>query len=204
MSPLIQKRSLSELLLTLTKVKDPAKKIRLDDFFRRLMQTSHIKDIILTYRAPEKCMSHPCYVEKQTTFQNFVKSSNSELFFTSLENHPEFLINLLQEDKNSIDMLFGLMSHEFGIKIMRTFIKLYKDHPDSEVLYCNEIKEQLAKGLANKDSVVQMRFMELIVTVAALSEKNFEFMKSNGILHNAVGLYDTKDILLKLNVAEVI
>lgn len=29
-------------------------------------------------------------------------------------------------------------------------------------------------------------------------------MKGNGLLHRAVELYDTKDILLKLNVAEVI
>jgi hypothetical protein len=101
-------------------------------------------------------------------------------------------------------MLFGLMSHEYGIKVMRTLIKLYKNFPNCEVLYSGAVREELVKGLANKDSIIQMRFMELIVTVATFSEKAFEFMKGSGLLHRAVELYDTKDILLKLNVAEVI
>jgi len=50
---------------------------------------------------------------------------------------------------------------------------------------------------------VQMRFMELIVRVATLNEKSFEFVKSSGLLHQAVELYNTPDVLLKLNIAEV-
>lgn len=108
---------------------------------------------------------------------------------------------MLQEDAGSIAMLFALMSHEYGIKVMRTLIKLYKNFPNCEVLYSGAVREELVKGLANKDSIIQMRFMELIVTVATFSEKAFEFMKGSGLLHRAVELYDTKDILLKLNVA---
>jgi len=48
-----------------------------------------------------------------------------------------------------------------------------------------------------------MRFMELIVRVATLNEKSFEFVKSSGLLHQAVELYNTPDVLLKLNIAEV-
>lgn len=70
-------------------------------------------------------------------------------------------------------MLFGLISHEYGIKIMRTFIKLYKNYPNSEVLYSSKVKDELVKGLENKDTIIQMRFMELIVTVATFSEKAF-------------------------------
>jgi hypothetical protein len=95
------------------------------------------------------------------------------------------------------------MSHEHGLKLMRMWTQLYKSHPESEVLYSETVREALFKGLAHEDSVVNMRFMELIATVATLNERCFQFMKANGLLHRAMELYNTNDVLLKLNVAEV-
>jgi len=63
----------------------------LDDLFRKLMQSEHMKEIILLYRASDKV--------QQKAFQSFVKSPNSELFFTGLEQQGEFVLNLLSEDK---------------------------------------------------------------------------------------------------------
>lgn len=85
---------------------------------------------------------------------------------------------------------------------MRMWIKLYKQ--PNETLFTKEIEKQLDEGLKNADTVVQMRFMELIVTAASQNEQAFKFMKDSGLLHKAIQLYNTKDILLKLNVAEVI
>lgn len=85
---------------------------------------------------------------------------------------------------------------------MRMWIKLYKD--PSELLFTKEIEKHLEAGLKNEDTVVQMRYMELIVTAATKNEQAFKFFRDNGLLHKAVQLYNTKDILLKLNVAEVI
>lgn len=81
--------------------------------------------------------------------------------------------------------------------------KLYKKHPESEVLLSEAVLAELQKGLKNEDSVVQMRFMELIVKIATLNENIFEFVKKSGLLHQAVELYNTPDMLLKLNVVEV-
>ena len=49
-----------------------------------------------------------------------------------------------------------------------------------------------------------MRYMELAATISTISEKAFQFLRTSGLMHKAVQLYDTDDILLKLNVAEVI
>lgn len=100
-------------------------------------------------------------------------------------------------------MLFGLMAHEYGIKLLRMWERLYREHPESEVLFAEELQNELQKGLKHEDSVAQMRFMELIVKIATLNERAFQFTKGSGLLHKAVELYNTEDVLLKLNVAEV-
>ena len=47
---------------------------------------------------PTKVKS-PVHSVQQKAFQSFVKSPNSELFFTGLEQQGEFVLNLLSEDK---------------------------------------------------------------------------------------------------------
>ena len=49
-----------------------------------------------------------------------------------------------------------------------------------------------------------MRYMELAATISTIAEKAFQFLRTSGLMHKSVQLYDTDDILLKLNVAEVI
>lgn len=64
------------MLAVIAKVTDKDKKLRLEDLFRKLSQTEHIKTIILMYRAADPCIFFH-NAEQQKAFLNFVKSANS-------------------------------------------------------------------------------------------------------------------------------
>lgn len=71
-------------------------------------------------------------------------------------------------------------------------------------MFGEEVKNGLAKGLGfggeksieEIDTVAQMRYLEIVVEVAVLGGKCFEFV--SGLLDKGLTLYKTEDILLKM------
>ena len=80
------------------------------------------------------------------------------------------------------------------------------------MLFTKEIKVQLYKGIGLEedgktfvegvDTVVQMRFAEIIVAVGVIGGKCFAFVES--LITKVLELYKTEDILLKINLVEVV
>jgi hypothetical protein len=64
------------------------------------------------------------------------------------------------------------------------------------------VKQELEKGLQNSDTVVQMRFVEIIANIATHGGRAFDFVKEP--LNKSLDLYKTDDILLKLNIVQII
>lgn len=50
--------------------------------------------------------------------------------------------------------------------------------------------------------MVQMRFVEIIANIATHGGKAFEFVKD--VLEKSLNLYETEDILLKLNIVQIV
>lgn len=53
-----------------------------------------------------------------------------------------------------------------------------------------------------QDSVVQMRFAEVIANIAVEGGKSYHFV--HDMLEETLNIYDTEDILLKLNIVQVV
>ena len=134
----------------------------------------------------------------------FMASPNSEMLFDYFENYSDQLVSLIQETPEAIGLLLGLIDHEAGLKVVKTLEKIYKKHPHLEALYSEDAKQQLLKGIHHEDTTIAMRYIELVTNIATYSENSFGFIKNAGMLEEALGHYDTEDVLLKLNVTEVI
>ena len=55
-----------------------------------------------------------------------------------------------------------------------------------------------------KDSVLELRYMELVTHLTNISEQLQAFYFKEGFVDHIINIYDTKDLLVKLNAAEIL
>ncbi len=95
-------------------------------------------------------------------------------------------------------LLLRLLLDEDGLQVLRT-VTACCAHPKNQLLSQPPILEALRQGLAHKDSVIRLRFMEVVLEAAT-----HHLHELQGEVDMALAFYREADVLEKLGSAEII
>ncbi|KAL4463792.1 hypothetical protein ABPG72_012410 [Tetrahymena utriculariae] len=92
---------------------------------------------------------------------------------------------------------------EVALRILRALKKMMK--MENNVLFMEDDfwLQKIEEGVQAADEVVALRFMELIVAMSNANERIHNKLVSKGLLEKSILLYQTDDLLVKLNAVEI-
>ena len=163
--------------------------LRSSDFYQRLMDV---------------CLDQDPQVQEE--FRKYVMGDRSEAYFNMLLAHPGDVLKILGHHPKIGTGFFLMLSGANGLKMIKILTKLYKDYGDHDCLYTPDIHHALETGVAEESSEVMMRFVEVVANIS-VSSRGFKFIESNSeesLLNKILKIYDTEDLLLKMNIVQVV
>jgi len=137
-----------------------------------------------------------------------------QLLPLAIRSHITKITAVLDQcDDNTFDEYVGTLfqqlndeSTEVGLKALDIIRKIVKESRayNFSVVKRPIFESYLEKGLQHENSVIMMRYFDLLIEVTNASQDIFEAYRSKGLMDLLVQTYQTNDILVKLTVVEAI
>ena len=99
-----------------------------------------------------------------------------------------------------------MLSSANGLKMIKILSKLYHNYGDHDCLYTPGVHQMLKIGADEENSEVKMRYVE-VIAVISITSRGFKFIENTAeesLLNKVLSIYETEDILLKMNIVHVV
>ena len=132
-------------------------------------------------------------------------SDRSDAYFNMLNSRLAETLDYLESNPKVVPKFYQMLSSKNGLKMIKILNNLYKNFEDRDCLYTNDIREVLKEGTKLEDSEKMMRYIEVIANISITSQ-GFKFLESSeeSLLNKVLEVYNTEDILLKMNIVQVV
>ena len=194
----IQAHPIPEVLALLNKSKKNETINRLETLLGKIGRSSEFYREFMEVALAEKN-------ETQTQFTNYVMSDRSDAYFNMLNSRLAETLDYLESNPKVVPKFYQMLSSKNGLKMIKILNNLYKNFEDRDCLYTNDIREVLKEGTKLEDSEKMMRYIEVIANISITSQ-GFKFLESSeeSLLNKVLEVYNTEDILLKMNIVQVV